>query len=556
MHPDIIRLTKVHELNWTIWPNPMKSPGLIGRSTVRIGRVSRKSLWGVSGALLLGASPGWAAEGDAAAVSVAPAGEADTESGSEGSAAAAPAAASGSSFRLHGVLAGAKAISGHQSREYGFGGAAIGAIEWSPDPIWGIQAEFGWIGLGGVDQEPPAGLGELSGATGGHLAIGLRGRPFAKAGFWNPSGPWASAALGIDLTGGVVAPMLDLFLGYDFPVTEKLSLGPTLGYALVLQTRDSPRPDNANLLMAGIHGTFDFGSNLVSQVHELDRDHDGILDEHDHCPDDPEDKDGFEDPDGCPDLDNDQDTVLDIVDRCPMDPEDFDKFEDADGCLDPDNDRDTILDAQDKCPLEPEDLDEFEDEDGCPDPDNDRDTIPDIKDLCPNEPEIINGIADNDGCPDSESVRVVGDKIELDQKIHFWTNSDRIRGMSYPVLDKLAAFLIEHPEYVHVDIEGHADRRGDQEFNLDLSKRRAASIRDFLQKHGVESARLSSEGYGSSRPLVDADNEGAWFMNRRVEFVVTRNRTVKVNADTGELSGEQPPVAPVFGRDSDEGEVP
>ena len=576
MHPDIIRLTKVHELNWTIWPNSMKSPGLIGPGDVRIGRVLRMSWRGIGGALLLTAAPTWAAEGefsdDAVAREEPARGEAadagvaadeplsaeeppsveNSPSGEVTAGAADPRAPAGSSFRLHGVLAGAKAVSGHQSREYGFGGAAIGAIEWSPDPIWGIQAELGWIGLGGVDREPPAGLGELSGATGGHLAIGLRGRPFAKAEMWNSSGPWASAALGIELTGGVVAPMLDVFFGYDLPVTEKFSLGPTVGYALVLQTQeDSPRPDNANILLAGLHGTFDFGSQ-ATQPRELDRDHDGILDERDQCPDDPEDKDGFEDADGCPDLDNDQDNILDLVDRCPLDPEDRDEFEDEDGCPDPDNDLDTIPDVSDKCPLEPEDIDEFEDEDGCPDLDNDKDNIPDIKDLCPNEPEIVNGIADNDGCPDSESVRVVGDKIELDQKIHFWTNSDRIRGMSYPVLDKLAKFLIEHPEYVHVDIEGHADRRGDQEFNLDLSKRRAASIREFLKEHGLEEARLSSEGFGSTRPLVDADNERAWFMNRRVEFVVTRNRTVKVNADTGELSGEQPPVAPVFGRDKED----
>ena len=93
--------------------------------------------------------------------------------------------------------------------------------------------------------------------------------------------------------------------------------------------------------------------------------------------------------------DKDGDGILDDVDKCPNDPEDKDGFEDDDGCPDPDNDKDGILDAKDKCPLEPEDKDGFQDEDGCPDPDNDKDGVPDASDKCPNEP----GPADNNGCP-------------------------------------------------------------------------------------------------------------------------------------------------------------
>src|SRR5262245_44623536 len=83
-----------------------------------------------------------------------------------------------------------------------------------------------------------------------------------------------------------------------------------------------------------------------------DRDGDGLLDNVDKCPDKPEDKDGFEDDDGCPDPDNDKDTILDAADKCPLEPEDKDTFEDEDGCPDPDNDADGIADVNDKCPLE------------------------------------------------------------------------------------------------------------------------------------------------------------------------------------------------------------
>jgi outer membrane protein OmpA-like peptidoglycan-associated protein len=134
-----------------------------------------------------------------------------------------------------------------------------------------------------------------------------------------------------------------------------------------------------------------------------DNDHDGIPDKLDKCPNEPEDFDGHEDADGCPDLDDDHDGVPDAIDKCRNEPEDRDGFEDADGCPDPDNDHDGIPDKLDKCPNEPEDKDGFEDADGCPDPDNDHDGIPDAQDQCPNEPEDRDGFQDADGCPDPDN---------------------------------------------------------------------------------------------------------------------------------------------------------
>jgi hypothetical protein len=134
-----------------------------------------------------------------------------------------------------------------------------------------------------------------------------------------------------------------------------------------------------------------------------DRDGDGIADDKDKCPDDPEDFDGFQDADGCPDPDNDGDGILDINDACPNIP----ARGSADGCPHQaaqmgDRDGDGITDDRDKCPDDPEDRDGFQDADGCPDPDNDKDGIPDVKDRCPNEPETVNGFQDADGCPDKK----------------------------------------------------------------------------------------------------------------------------------------------------------
>ncbi len=132
-----------------------------------------------------------------------------------------------------------------------------------------------------------------------------------------------------------------------------------------------------------------------------DQDGDGLDDKIDKCPQQAEDKDGFEDADGCPDPDNDADGLVDAVDNCPLQPEDKDGFQDEDGCPDPDNDGDGILDANDRCPNDAEDFDGFDDNDGCPEWDNDKDGILDKDDLCPNAAENKNGFEDDDGCPDT-----------------------------------------------------------------------------------------------------------------------------------------------------------
>jgi hypothetical protein len=135
-----------------------------------------------------------------------------------------------------------------------------------------------------------------------------------------------------------------------------------------------------------------------------DSDGDGIEGAADQCPTEPEDKDGYEDSDGCPDYDNDLDTIPDKDDKCPTKPEDPDGFEDTDGCAELDNDKDGIPDTGDRCRLEPETKNGYKDDDGCPDEaDTDNDGVPDARDKCVNEPEDTDGFEDTDGCPDPDN---------------------------------------------------------------------------------------------------------------------------------------------------------
>jgi len=126
-----------------------------------------------------------------------------------------------------------------------------------------------------------------------------------------------------------------------------------------------------------------------------DIDHDGLFGDHDACPSEPEDRDGHDDNDGCPDHDNDGDGVTDDLDKCQGDLEDTDGHDDLDGCPDEDNDGDGIADEPDQCPDVAEDKDKLLDEDGCPEEDADEDTVPDKDDACPGEA----GIPDALGCP-------------------------------------------------------------------------------------------------------------------------------------------------------------
>ncbi len=221
--------------------------------------------------------------------------------------------------------------------------------------------------------------------------------------------------------------------------------------------------------------------------------------------------------------DRDKDGILDAADECPDDPEDKDDFEDDDGCPEPDNDRDGIADVDDRCPMEPEDRDRWEDDDGCPEDDNDGDGIDDGQDECPNDPEVKNGFEDEDGCPDEatkkKQVVVKRDRIEITDKVYFQFDSDRILPRSYGLLDDVARVVNEHTEIPMIFIEGHTDSDGNDDYNLALSDRRAKSVMRYLVDNGkVGADRLKAKGFGESKPIAENKTDAGKATNRRVEF--------------------------------------
>jgi OOP family OmpA-OmpF porin len=258
-----------------------------------------------------------------------------------------------------------------------------------------------------------------------------------------------------------------------------------------------------------------------------DRDGDGILDDIDACDGEAEDKDGFEDANGCPDLDNDQDGIADATDKCILEPEDKDGFADEDGCPELDNDKDGLADTADKCANDPEDKDGFEDEDGCPDLDNDKDGVADAADKCIDEPETANGFEDTDGCPDVLPV-VIQRFTGVIPGINFTLGKADILSSSYKTLDAAVDVLKQFPDLT-LEIAGHTDDRAmipgsPYADNVELSKARADSVKAYMVKKGVPAERLTTQGYGDAQPVEPPAGlkgralEAARAKNRRVEF--------------------------------------
>lgn len=249
-----------------------------------------------------------------------------------------------------------------------------------------------------------------------------------------------------------------------------------------------------------------------------DADHDGVPDAKDRCPTVPEDLDGEQDTDGCPDLDNDRDGVQDDVDLCPDAAEDRDGVDDKDGCPDPDNDQDGVVDGKDKCPRVAEDEDGFEDADGCPDPDNDKDGVPDEEDACPSLAGKLRG------CP--VPVVVIGDELKVLTPLEFTGGTATLTPPSLKTLESVRLVLGSQPELLKVEIQGHTEDVGDAAANRALSLQRAEAVKAWLVEHGIAAGRLEAVGYGADQPLVREVDAASRAVNRRIQLlVVKRGRT-------------------------------
>ena len=111
-------------------------------------------------------------------------------------------------------------------------------------------------------------------------------------------------------------------------------------------------------------------------------------------------------------------------------------------------------------------------------------------------------------------------RVTLEEQIHFAVDRADLTSGARTTLAAKVEVLRSSPGLT-LRIDGHADERGSDEYNLALSKRRAAEAKRFMMQQGIEAARLEIVGYGEEQPLDPSASESAWAMNRRADFQVT-----------------------------------
>ena len=204
--------------------------------------------------------------------------------------------------------------------------------------------------------------------------------------------------------------------------------------------------------------------------------------------------------------DTDGDGFMDPEDKCVNEPGVA-----PDGCPIRDKDGDGFFDDVDACIDEPGVA-----PDGCPIRDKDGDGILDPDDACKEQPETKNGFEDGDGCPD-EVPKEVEKFTGVIEGIFFDTAKDSIKPTSKATLDRAVELLKKFPS-VRVEVSGHTDDVGKRDYNVDLSARRAASVKKYLTDAGVDASRIETRGAGPDEPIAPNKTKAGKAKNRRIEF--------------------------------------
>ena len=229
-----------------------------------------------------------------------------------------------------------------------------------------------------------------------------------------------------------------------------------------------------------------------------DRDHDGIVDSLDACPDQP----GTAALHGCPDRDGYG--IADIVDKCPDVPG-VSKYQ---GCPIPDTDGDGINDEEDKCPT----VAGVARYQGCPIPDTDGDGVNDEEDKCPTEV----GPASNFGCP-VINVAIIEKVNKAAQNIFFTTGSSKLLPKSFKSLKEVVQILKDNPSY-KIDVDGYTDNVGNKDKNQVLSEKRSGAVKAYLVGNGIDESKIASTGHGMDDPIANNKTATGRAKNRRVEM--------------------------------------
>ena len=237
---------------------------------------------------------------------------------------------------------------------------------------------------------------------------------------------------------------------------------------------------------------------------DKDQDGDGVLDKDDECPAVA----GPVENKGCPWEDKDNDGVLDKDDACPA----VAGPAANKGCPWEDKDNDGVLDKDDKCP----EVAGPKENNGCLWPDTDGDGVADKDDKCPK----VKGTLANKGCPEV-TTEVIKKLNDFSKSVLFDSSKATIKPESHDKLEGIVKVMDEYNN-ANFKLEGHTDSTGNEAKNLQLSKDRAAAVKDYLIAKGISADRLSSEGYGITKPIATNKTVEGRAQNRRVEIILIK----------------------------------
>ncbi len=122
-----------------------------------------------------------------------------------------------------------------------------------------------------------------------------------------------------------------------------------------------------------------------------------------------------------------------------------------------------------------------------------------------------------------------GIKVEFNEKILFAFSKSDLGDAAKTNLNNLVSVLNKYPN-TNIEVQGHTDARGTDEYNMGLSERRAAIVADYLKAQGIDGTRITTKGYGESAPGYTNDTDEGMAQNRRVEFLITANDKMKEDA--------------------------
>jgi len=137
--------------------------------------------------------------------------------------------------------------------------------------------------------------------------------------------------------------------------------------------------------------------------------------------------------------------------------------------------------------------------------------------------------------PEAEVERVgEGILVTFDSGLMFNFDSYALSAATRENLQEMAGIMQEY-EKTDIVIEGHTDNVGSEAYNLQLSKKRAKAVADYLGQKGVSSIRVKTEGYGEGQPVESNDTDANRQKNRRVEVVIIANEELKKDAQSGSI---------------------